>query len=262
MSNYIVVVDIGNTNTHIGLVNRSSRTILSLDIFPTKDAQQRSIDSVVSLLQSMKHAMPIPVVACCVVPSLKAHLSDGLKKVIGETVQWVCYDPSLPIVVNYEDTARFGPDRLANLIYGYEVYKNRDLIIIDVGTAIKVDFLKNGKEFSGGAIFPGISTQIQSLSEHTSQLPVVDIGEIGREFPGLSTESCILTGVRVGIAGAISFLVEKYKDHFNADPLILCTGGSWKYVQEHVDFKFEFIPELTLVGCAFFYGISSASPKI
>ena len=59
MSNYIVAVDIGNTNTHIGLVNCASRTILSLDVFSTKEAEQRCADSVSSLLHSMKHAIPL-----------------------------------------------------------------------------------------------------------------------------------------------------------------------------------------------------------
>ena len=64
-------------------------------------------------------------------------------------------------------------------------------------------------------------------------------------------------GVRFGIAGALSFLVEKYRRHFNENCLVLTTGGSWKYVQDVVDFEFQFVPELTLVGCALFYSLSN-----
>jgi type III pantothenate kinase len=262
MNNYIVVADIGNTNIHIGLVNCASRTILSLDVFQTKEAEQRCAESITSLLLSMKHAMPIPVVICCVVKSLEARLREVLPNVIEGMIQWVSYTPSLPIVVNYENTARFGADRLANLIYGHKVFKGQNLIIIDAGTAIKIDYLKAGREFLGGVIFPGISTQLKSLNEHTAELPLVDIAEVGFEFPGLSTKACILNGVRFGAAGAISFIVEKYRHYFNEPSLILSTGGSWKNIQDQIDFEFQFIPELTLVGCAFFHGIAfSGTPQ-
>jgi type III pantothenate kinase len=259
MNNYIVVADIGNTNAHIGLVNCASRTILSLDIFSTAEAERRCADSISSLLHSMKHAMPIPVVVCCVVKSLEARLRETLPAAIDGTIQWVSYAPSLPVVVNYENTARFGADRLANLIYGHQVYKGQNLIIIDAGTAIKIDYLKAGREFLGGAILPGIATQLVSLHEQTTELPLVDIGEVGYEFPGLSTKACILNGVRFGVAGAITFLVEKYRQYFNEPSLVLCTGGSWKNIQDQIDFEFQFIPELTLVGCAFFNGMASGA---
>jgi type III pantothenate kinase len=261
MNNYVVVADIGNTNTHIGLVNCASRTILSLDIFPTKEAERRCADSIVSLLHSMKHAMPIPVVVCCVLKPLEASLRETLPKSVDGTIQWVGCSPSLPIVVNYENAVRFGADRLANLLYGHEVYKGQNLIVIDAGTAIKIDYLKAGREFMGGAILPGIPTQLQSLHEHTAELPLVDISEVGYEFPGLSTKACILNGVRYGIAGAITFLVEKYRQTFNEPSLVLCTGGSWKNIQDQIDFEFQFIPELTLVGCAFFEGMASGTRK-
>jgi type III pantothenate kinase len=258
MSNYIIAADIGNTNTHIGLVNCASRTILSLDVFATKEAQRRCADSIVSLLHSMKHAMPIPVVMSCTVSSLEERLKEELPKSVEGTIHWVHYSPGLPLVLNYENTASFGPDRLANIIYGHEVYKGQAMIIIDAGTAVTIDYLRAGKEFLGGVILPGVSTQLASLQEHTAELPLVNIGEFGYEFPGLSTKACILNGVRIGVAGAISYLVGRYRQYFNEPSLVLCTGGSWKNVQDQVDFEFEFIPELTLVGCAFYHGMATS----
>ncbi len=261
MSNYIVAADIGNTNAHIGLINCASRTILSLDVFATKDADKRCADSIASLLLSMKHAMPIPVVVSCTVNSLEERLKEELPKAVDGTIDWVHYSPGLPIVLNYDNTARFGPDRLANLIYGHEVYPGRTLIIIDAGTAVTIDYLKAGRDFLGGVILPGASTQLLSLHEHTAELPLVDIGEFGHEFPGLSTKACVLNGVRIGVAGAISYLVGRYRQYFNEPSQVLCTGGSWKNVQDQVDFEFEFIPELTLVGCAFFHGMAGADSQ-
>jgi pantothenate kinase type III len=253
MSNYVIALDIGNTNAHIGLVNCASRAILSLDVFPVQDIRQRCVESIVSLSQSMKHAGPIPVVGCSVIKSMESYLSEGLKGSIAGSMQWIHYYPTLPFIVNYEEPALLGADRLANLMYGYKVYKDQNLIIISSGTTITIDYMKSGKEFLGGAILPGVSAQLKSLNEYTSELPLIDIGEVGYGFPGLSTKACILNGVRVGVAGAMSIFVEKYKTRFNENARVLCTGGSWKSTQDLVDFEFEFIPELTLVGCAFFH---------
>ncbi|HAJ80561.1 MAG TPA: hypothetical protein DCO75_12420 [Fibrobacteres bacterium] len=252
MYNYIIAVDIGNTNTHIGLVNCSSRGILSLDIFPSMDIDTRLVDSIVSLSISMKHAAPVPIVVCSVIKSIEARYNSTLCKLIESPVLWLKYSPALPVVVNYENPYSLGADRLANFFYCYDVFNGKNLIIIDAGTAIKIDYLKNGREFFGGVILPGLATQLQSLHDKTDQLPPVNVEEIGLEFPGLSTQSCILGGVRLGIAGSLSFLVKKFKQHFNEDAIILATGGSWKYLQEYMQFEFEFIPELTLVGCALY----------
>jgi len=252
MSNYVIAADIGNTNTHVGLINCASRSILSLDIFPTTEIDKRLIDSITSLSQSMKHASPVPIVVSNVIASLEERFSELLSKSVDGKVSWVRYDPKLPIKVNYEAPSRLGADRLVNCFYGFDVAKRRDLIIIDSGTAIKVDYLKDGGEFMGGVILPGLNMQLQGLHDHTSLLPLVDPGEIAVEFPGLSTNACILSGVRFGIAGALSSVVEKYRLQINKNASVIATGGSWKYVQEHVNFTFEFVPELTLVGCALY----------
>jgi type III pantothenate kinase len=252
MSNYVIAADIGNTNTHIGLINRGSRSILSLDIFPSKEIDNRLVQSIASLSQSMKHAGPVSVVLSSVIKSVEQRLGQALSLSVKAPVSWVRYSPSLSVTVRYDDASRLGADRLADCLYGADVARGRNLILIDAGTTITVDYLKAGREFTGGAILPGLSTQLKSLSDHTELLPLVDENEIGMELPGLSTKACILGGVRWGIAGALSFLVEKYKSNFGEDSSVLTTGGSWKYVQDLVSFPFEFIPEMTLVGCALF----------
>jgi type III pantothenate kinase len=256
MINYVIAVDVGNTNAHIGLINCTSRSILSLDIFPSTEIDTRLVNSLVTLSQSMKHAAPVPVVLSSVLPSLRGRFDDTLKKAVEGPVCWIHNNDRLPIINHYSDPGSLGPDRLANFLYGFTAFTGKSQIIISAGTTITVDYLKNGREFLGGAIVPGLTTQLKSLHDQTASLPEVESGEIDFEFPGLSTKSCMHSGVRFGIAGSLSFLVEKYRSHFDETSLVLTTGGSWKYVQDLVDFEFQFIPELTLVGCALYYALT------
>jgi type III pantothenate kinase len=257
MVNYVIAADVGNTNTHIGLVNCRSKTILSLDIFPTKDVDDRFVNSLASLSQSMKHAAPVPIVISSVIRSLESRFAAALEGSIDGPICWVRDTSRLPLVINYEDPDRLGPDRLVNCLYGFSAFSEKSQIIIDAGTTITVDYLKDGREFCGGAIIPGLTTQLKSLHDHTDALPMVEEGEIDFEFPGLSTKSCMHGGVRFGIAGALTFLVDKYRLHFNEDCIVITTGGSWKYVQDLIGFEFQYIPELTLVGCALYYSLST-----
>lgn len=257
MINYVIAADMGNTNIHIGLINCASRTILSLDIFPSKDIDTRFVNSLVALSQSMKHAAPVPVVISSVIQSLQERFDGLLKRSMEGPVCWVHNNVRLPIINRYENPDSLGPDRLANFLYGFTAFTGKSQIIIDAGTTITIDYLKNGREFLGGAIVPGLTTQLKSLHDQTSSLPEVEPGEIDFDFPGLSTKSCMHSGVRFGIAGSLSFLVKKYREHFNENCIILTTGGSWKYVQDLVNFQFQYIPELTLVGCALYYSLSN-----
>jgi len=257
MANYVIAADVGNSNTHIGLINCTNRTILSLDIFPSKEIDTRFVNSLAALSQSMKHSAPVPVVISSVIQPFRERFDGILKQSIEGPVCWVHNNARLPIINRYENPDSLGPDRLANFLYGFMAFTGKSQIIIDAGTTITVDYLKNGREFLGGAIVPGLTTQLKSLHDQTSSLPEVEPGEIDFNFPGLSTKSCMHGGVRFGIAGALSFLVEKYRRHFNENCLVLTTGGSWKYVQDVVDFEFQFVPELTLVGCALFYSLSN-----
>jgi type III pantothenate kinase len=257
MANYVIAADVGNTNTHIGLVNCRSASILSVVFFPTNDADDRFVNSIASLSQSMKHVAPVPVVISSVIKALEARFTAALSGSIEGTVLWVRDNPRLPLTINYDVPDTLGPDRLVNCLYGYAAFGGKSQIIIDAGTTITVDYLKNGKEFCGGAIMPGLTTQLESLHDHTDALPRIEEGEIDFEFPGHSTRSCMHGGVRFGIAGALTSLVEKYRGYFNEPSLVLTTGGAWKYVQDLVGFEFQYIPELTLVGCAQYYALSA-----
>jgi type III pantothenate kinase len=135
-------------------------------------------------------------------------------------------------------------------------YPGKNQIIIDTGTATKVDLLSNGNQFAGGIIAPGIATQLKSLHDHTSALPDITIKATQLEFPGMSTEACMVTGVRMGTAGAISFFVDKYLKMTGKDTVVLGTGGSWEYIEPLITFPVIHVPRLTLIGTALYLLLS------
>ena len=114
MSNYVIAADIGNTNTHVGLINCASRFDFSLDVFPSNEIDKRFIDSITTLSQSMKHASPVPVVISNVIATIEQRFSDPLSSSVEDKVFWVRYHEKLPVCVRYHDPLRLGADRLVN----------------------------------------------------------------------------------------------------------------------------------------------------
>jgi type III pantothenate kinase len=252
MSTPILSVDIGNTNTHTGLIDRDALACRGSDVFPTTDLSGRLCPSLASLVPKGAQTQTLPVIICSVVKVDPAAIADALVASDFRAPVWFEYSGTFPISVAYNDPRTLGVDRLADCLYSCAAYPEQSRIIIDAGTTITVDYLANGREFSGGAILPGIATQFKSLHEHTSALPPVNLDESATEFPGRSTKSAMTTGVIYGSAGALSFLVARYKEQFGSDAMVLATGGAWKQVGGLVTFKFEYVKDLTLIGTGLF----------
>jgi pantothenate kinase type III len=252
---FVLSVDIGNTNTHTGLIDCDSRSCAASDAFPTADIQKRLIPSLISLSQTRVVPDPrsLPVVFCSVVNEVQAAIASLMPGWLFGPAQWLTWGRHLPLSVAYQNLATLGPDRLANCLYGAALFPGKSQIIIDAGTAITVDFLKNGSAFIGGAILPGVTTQLKSLHTHTSALPLVNAETADLEFPGTSTEACMISGVRFGTAGALSFLVNRYREIFGTDCIVLATGGAWIQVEKLVTFEYTYVAELTLIGTGLYY---------
>ncbi len=65
---------------------------------------------------------------------------------------------------------------------------DRAAIVIDLGTAIKVDVVTSDGAFAGGAILPGLEMSARALDEQTDALPRVAVDLMVRAAGGLGQE--------------------------------------------------------------------------
>ena len=72
-------------------------------------------------------------------------------------------------LVKFHQIQGIGSDRVFGLI-GAVIYSEPPLITIDCGTAITINVLDSKSICIGGAIFPGIYTQIKALHQNTDGL--------------------------------------------------------------------------------------------
>src|SRR5207248_1220580 len=113
----------------------------------------------------------------------------------------------LPVETAVENPERVGLDRLLNAVAANSQRpRGSAALIVDVGSAVTVDWVDEAKAFRGGAIFPGIRLMAKSLHDYTAALPLVELQKRSPAMPGTSTVAAIEAGVYWAVVGAIRAL--------------------------------------------------------
>ncbi|MEG1634168.1 MAG: type III pantothenate kinase [Rikenellaceae bacterium] len=134
----------------------------------------------------------------------------------------------IPIKNDYTTPQTVGADRLAAAVGASELFHGHNILIIDLGSAITVDFVENGKIFKGGNISPGASLRFKSLNTFTNKLPLCNLNEEKHSLCARSTLSAIESGVVLGIVYEIDGYIKAYEELYD-DLKIIFTGGDAKY---------------------------------
>ncbi|MES2132462.1 MAG: type III pantothenate kinase [Bacteroidota bacterium] len=130
----------------------------------------------------------------------------------------------IPIINKYASASTLGSDRLAASIGAFELYPNKDVLVIDAGTCIKYNFTNSANEYIGGAISPGLNMRFKAMHDYTSRLPLLEFDDAYNELIGKTTQGSILSGVINGSVAEIEGFIDLYKEQY---PQLICviTGG-------------------------------------
>lgn len=141
-------------------------------------------------------------------------------------VFWFDNKMPMPIKTSYRTTDTLGCDRLAAAIGAFAEAPGRNILIIDAGSAITIDFVDANGVFRGGNISPGVKMRLTALHEFTGKLPLVE-KEGDTPDMGHDTETAIRSGVINGICHEIDDYINNLKGKF-PDLLVFLTGGDEK----------------------------------
>lgn len=129
----------------------------------------------------------------------------------------------MPFTIAYKTPETLGPDRLAAAAGACLQRPGRDLLIIDVGTAITYDVVTADGIYLGGNISPGIGMRFKALNLLTGKLPLIK--KEGERIPiGNTTETAIREGVLQGVDKEIEGYIHEYIQKY-PDLLVFLTGG-------------------------------------
>lgn len=130
----------------------------------------------------------------------------------------------IPIENGYATPQTLGLDRLAAAVAANALYPNSNVLIVDFGTAITVDFVSAEGRFLGGNISPGAATRFRALHHFTKRLPLCELDEDSVRLLGNSTQTAIESGVVNGIVYEIEGYIRDLQQRYN-NLRIIFTGG-------------------------------------
>jgi type III pantothenate kinase len=188
------------------------------------------------------------IALCSVVPEIIYSLRSCCRKYFAVDPFILQAGVKTGLKISYRNPLEVGADRIANAIAATHRHPDRNLIIIDLGTATTIDVVRAGREFVGGIILPGLRIQMEALEKNTARLPNVEIVPAS-ELVGRSTVECIQSGLYFGNRAALDGLTRQIRDRmFRGQPaLVIATGGFSRLFEG--DRLFDvFDPDLVLVG--------------
>lgn len=239
----LLLIDIGNTNTHIGLAD-GKRVMRQVDV-PT--AAWKTGKEVPRLKRFVGKARIQGAALCSVVPRCTPLVVKTISTIWG--VQCLVLTPATlrGVGIDYPKPATIGPDRLANAIAAKRRFGS-PVVVVDFGTAVTFDVVNRKGDYIGGIIAPGLSVMTDYLHEKTALLPRIRIRDV-RNVVGKSTEHAMLVGAVHGYSGLVRELIKELKRELGSSRLpVVATGGYGELIAKRLPEISAVDPLLTLDG--------------
>lgn len=215
-----LIIDIGNTRIKVAVVH-------NCDILHSKVYDSITEDDVRDIVARY------PATAA-IVSSTRGNsdtVCDMLRPYVAHVVNFSPATTPIPLGNDYHTPQTLGADRLAAAVGCAALYPEHDIMIVDFGTAITIDYVIDGR-YRGGNISPGVTTRFRALADYTARLPLCTATEEVLPY-GRTTVEAIEQGVMRGVENEIrgyveAFYVEKQKK------CVIFTGGDAKYFVKRI----------------------------
>lgn len=251
----LLLVDVGNTNTVIGAAESSSdRPLASWRVASVRD---RMPDEWAALLAELTRASGLALdrftgaIVASVVPAITRHLAQALRERAGLDPLLVSAGLDLGITLAVDTPAEVGADRLVNAAFAYHAYGG-PTIVIDLGTATKIEAITAAGAYLGGVIAPGLGLTLDALASRAARLFAVELtappAAIGR-----NTVHAVQSGIVLGHAAMIEGMLARVRAEIGGANHIILTGGYAGAIGSLCPSVTDTRLELTLAGLAYLW---------
>ena len=216
-----LIVDEGNSRAKVVVADNENIVYQSV----TEDLNFDIVSGIVEQYQGI----------CAAIISTTRGDGESLKAMVERCVERVLlFTPAttpIPIKNGYDTPKTLGADRLAAAVGAWAMSPDSDVMVVDFGTAITIDYVVDG-EFRGGNISPGVTTRFRALADYTACLPLCHPTDEVLEY-GRTTVEAIEQGVMRGVEHEIRGYVEAFSKE-NDKKRIIFTGGDAKYFVKRI----------------------------
>jgi len=250
----LLVVDVGNTNTVLGVyhMNRSDGGPRMVAHWRVATIKTQTVDEYGVLFRNLFAIEKIEaadvrgIVISSVVPPMDSTLREVCERYFHLKPLFVEPGVKTGMPVLYENPAEVGADRVVNGVAGFEKYGG-PCVIVDFGTATTFDAISRKGEYLGGVIAPGIGISAEALFQHTARLPRVDLRKPAKII-GANTVASIQSGLFFGYLGLVDGVLEHLLEELGPDTKVVATGGQARLIGENSKYIKTVDDLLTLDG--------------
>jgi type III pantothenate kinase len=251
----LLAVDIGNSNVYLGIRQNSEDQWGSTWRFSSRP-DQTADEWYSAIAPHLERVRQSPnwsrVVACSVVPALTASFVEFSRQYLGSEPLIVSSSLDLGLIVRTQPPHETGTDRIANAAAAFADLGG-PVVIVDAGTATKIDVVTLKGELLGGAIAPGLGLAMDSLALRAAQLRAVPLLPPERAI-GQNTTQAIQSGVVLGHAKMIDGMVRQISSEVGGKGAVVLTGGYSGLIDVSCETVTHLRPNLTLDGLALIAG--------
>lgn len=244
-----LAIDVGNTTTAFGVAQ--SETDPWIATLRLSSERQRPPDEWYSLLSPHLRSPASAdrrwkVVVSSVVPAI----TDAFRAMVRHyfSTRPLIYSPQLDLGIEIATSqpTETGSDRVLNGAAAFAQYGG-PVIVVDMGTATKIDIVDRSGRFLGGAIAPGIGVSMETLAGRAARLYATPLS-IPDEPIGRDTVGALQSGIVLGHLSMIEGMIARFAAENGPIPHVVLTGGYSSIIADALRPRVVHEPSLTLEG--------------
>ncbi len=238
----LLVLDVGNTNTVLGVFARVAHVTPAEDTAEDSGRYERlvaqwrvatihtqTVDEYGVLFRNLFAMDNLQVsgirgiVISSVVPPVDSTLRQVCERYFHTRPLFIEPGVKTGMPVQYDNPAEVGADRVVNSVAAFEKYGG-PCISVDFGTATTFDCVSAKGEYIGGVISPGIGISAEALFGKTARLQRVDIRKPSKVI-GTNTVASMQSGLYYGYLGLVDGILDLLLKEMGGSTKIVATGG-------------------------------------
>ena len=220
----LLVLDVGNTNTTLGLYDGPKLT----HSWRLTTERQRTVDEYGIMCRTLLDLAGLDATAVTdiavssVVPPLDFTLHKMIEVYFGIRPLFIdTANAGMPVL--YDDPREVGADRIVNAVAAFTKYGGPS-IGVDFGTATTFDAISEKGEYLGGIICPGIQISAEALFQRAARLHRVDVRRPERVI-GTNPTASMQSGLYYGNVALVDGVLEKMIEELGPSTRVVATGG-------------------------------------